>query len=75
MKALEQESDWALSWFKHKKIIVYADKFQAMILNKKENEGRYKLTMENNDIESTKSVKLIVITIGDCLKFDRHVSK
>ena len=46
-----------------------------MILNKKENEGRYKLTMENNDIESTKSVKLIVITIGDCLKFDRHISK
>ena len=46
-----------------------------MILNKKENEGRYELAIENNDIESTKSVKLIVITIGDCLKLDRHISK
>ena len=44
-------------------MIVNTDKFQAVILNKKENEANCKLTIDNNDIESTKSVKLLGITI------------
>ena len=46
-------------------MIVNTDKFQAIILNKKESEAKYKLTIDNNDIESTKSVKLLGITIDD----------
>ena len=46
-------------------MIVNSDKFQTIILNKKESEANYKLTIDNNDIESSKSVKLLGITIGD----------
>ena len=48
-------------------MIVKADKFQAVILNKKEREANYKLTIDNNDIEFTESVKLLDIRIDDHL--------
>ena len=53
-------------------MIVNADKFQAIILNKKESEAKYTLNIDNNNIESTKSVKLLGITIDDRLQFDQH---
>ena len=73
MKTLEQESESAVSWFKQNEMIVNADSFQAITLNKKESEAKYKLTIDN-DIESTKSVKILDITIGDRLRFDQHIS-
>ena len=51
-------------------MIVNADKFQAIILNKKESEAKYTLNIDNNNIESTKSVKLLGITIDDRLRFN-----
>ena len=51
LKTLEQGSESAVSWFKQNKMIVNADKFQAIILKKKESEAKYKLTTDNNDIE------------------------
>ena len=74
MKTLEQESEPAVSWFKKSEMIVNADKFQTIILNKNESETKYKLTTDNNDIESTKSVKLLGLTIDDRLRFDQHIS-
>ena len=59
LKTLEQDPESAVSCFKQIETIVNADKFQAIILNKKESEAKYKLTIDNNDIESTKSVKLL----------------
>ena len=73
LKTLEQESESAVSWFKQNEMIVNADSFQAITLNKKESEAKYKLTIDN-DIESTKSVKILDITIGDRLRFDQHIS-
>ena len=73
LKTLEQASESAVSCFKQIKTIVNAEKFQAIILNKKESEAKYKLTIGNNDIESTKSVKLLGITINDRLQFDQHI--
>ena len=55
-------------------MIVNAFKFQAIILNKKESETKYKLTIDNSDIESTKFVKLLGITIYGRLPFDQHIS-
>ena len=48
--------------------------FQAIILNKKESEAKYKLTVDNNDNESTKFVKLLGITIDDRPRFDQNIS-
>ena len=70
LKTLEQES----SWFKQNEMIVNADKFQAIILNKREGHAKYKLIIDNNDIESSKSVKLLGITIDDRLRFDQRIS-
>ena len=74
LKNLEQESESAVGWFKQNEMIVNAAKFQATILNKKESEAKYKLTIDNHDIESAKSVKLLDITIDDRLRFDQHIS-
>ena len=46
-------------------MIANAVKFQAIILNKKESEAKDKLTIDNNDIESTKFVKLFGIIINN----------
>ena len=74
LKTFEQESESAVGWFKQKEMITNADKFQAIILNKKESEAKYKLTIDNNDIESTKSVKLLGLTNDNRLRFDKHIS-
>ena len=55
LKTLEEESESVVCWFKQNEIIVNADKFQKIILNK-ESEAKYKLVINNNNIESTKSV-------------------
>ena len=73
MKTLKQESESDVSWFKQNEMIVNADKFQAIILSKKESESKYKLNIDNNDIESTKSEKLLGIAIDDRLRFDQHI--
>ena len=73
LKTLEQEPESAVGWFKQNEMIANVDKFQAIILNKKESEAKYKLTIANNDIESTKSVKLLGITVDDRLRFDQHI--
>ena len=54
-------------------MVVNADKFQAIILNKKESEAKYKLTIDKSDIESTKSIKLLGVTIDDRLRFDQPI--
>ena len=74
LKTLELKSESAVGWFKENKMIVNAGKFQAMNLNEKESEAKYKLTIDNNDIESTKSVKPLGVTIDDRLRFDQHIS-
>ena len=65
MKFLEKESESAVNWFKQNEMIANAVKFQAIILNKKESEAKDKLTTDNNDIESTKFVKLFGIIINN----------
>ena len=74
LKTLEHESEPAVGWFKQNEMVVNADKFQAIILNKKENEAKYKLTIDNSDFESTKSVKVLGITIDHRLRFDQHIT-
>ena len=70
---MEKEPESAVFLIKQNEMIVNVDKIQAIILNKKESAAKYKLTIGNNDIESTKSVKLLGITINDRLQFDQHI--
>ena len=65
LKFLKKESESAVNWFKQNEMIANAVKFQAIILNKKESETKDKLTIDNNDIESTKFVKLFGIIINN----------
>ena len=74
LKILEQGSESALSCFKQNKIIVNAETFEAIILNEIQSQAKCKLTVDNIDIDSTKSVKLLGIKIEYRLQFDRHIS-
>ena len=57
-------------------MIINPDKFQAIVMNKKrENQIIHKLKIYNNEIETTKSVKLLPIDIDNQLSFNQHTSK
>ena len=73
---LESDSNIAIEWFQMNKMIVNADKFQAIILNKK----RFDLTntnfqVDNQVIKSVSSVELLGIKIAGELNFSLHISK
>ena len=71
----EYESNIAVKWFRENKMIVNSDKFQAMFLEKRnENSNFCNLQIDNNEIETTNSVKLLGITIDSKLNFDSHIS-
>lgn len=48
--------------------------FITIIVYKQESEAKYKVTIDNEGIEFTKSVKLLAIKIDDRLRFDQHIS-
>ena len=55
-------------------MIADSDKFQAIIMDKrKENQITHKI--QNNEIEATKSVKLLHIEIDNQLSINQHISK
>ena len=57
-------------------MIANPDKFQAIVMNKKrENQIIHKLKIYNNEIETTKSVKLLGIEIDNQPSFNQHTSK
>ena len=54
--------------------MVNPDKFQAIILNKKESDMSYTLSIDQNAIKSTNAVKLLGVNIDHKLRFDFHIS-
>ena len=70
---LEKESERAVKWLKQNKMIVNPDKFQAMLLEKRNenNQSRYKIN--NQTIKTTNCVKLLGINIDSKLNFDSHI--
>ena len=74
LKVLEKESKSAIDWFKINDMIVYPDKFQAMILSSDKKEKKYDLNINNSIISSEKSVTLLGIEIDNKLNFDKQVS-
>ena len=55
-------------------MVVNSDKFQAIILNRKETQAIHKLIIDNKEIKTTNSIKLLGINIDDQLKFNDHIS-
>ena len=63
-----------MGWFRKNEIVVNSDKFQAIILNRKEAQATHKLIIDNKEIKTTNSIKLQGINIDDQLKFNEHIS-
>ena len=55
-------------------MVVNSDKFQAIILNSKEEQAAHKLIIDFNEIKTTKLIKLLGINIEGQLKFNEHIS-
>ena len=76
LQTLVKESESTVDWFRNDNMIVSPDKFQPIIMNKRrENQITHKLKINNNEIDTTKSVKLLGIEIDNQLSFNQHISK
>ena len=74
IKILEAEGELSVGWFRENEMVVNSDKFQAIILNRKEAQAAHKLIIDNKEIKTTNSIKLLGININDHLKFNEHIS-
>ena len=56
-------------------MLVNSDKLQAIIiLNRKEAQATHKLIIDNKEIKTTNSIKLLRINTDDQLKFNKYIS-
>ena len=74
IKILETEGELSVGWFRENEMVVNSDKFQAIILNRKEAQAAHKLIIDNKEIKTTNSIKLLGINIDDQLRFNEHIS-
>ena len=76
LKTLKEESESAVKWFRENKMIVNPDKFEAIVLRKgsKINKTNITLNNENITINTSKSVKILEMTIGNKLNFKEDIS-
>ena len=73
---LESECEAAINWLHSNKMIVNADKFQVIFLNKRGSDNaKIKLKIGNEKIKSTSSVKLFGVHIDGKLNFNHHIKK
>ena len=71
---LKNESELAVKWFTENNMIVNPYKFQTMVLQKQDkNSHTNSLNIGNKITATTKSVKLLGITIGSQLRLDEHI--
>ena len=59
-----------MGWFRENEMVINSDKLQAIILNKKEAQAAHKLIINNKEIKTTNSIKLLGINIDNQLKFN-----
>jgi len=72
---LEAESKVAIDWFKNNEMIVNPEKFQAIIVTKKNKIGNsYSIDLGENKVLSEKSVTLLGIQIDNKISFEDHIS-
>ena len=71
---LEKQSELAIERFKNNSMIANTDKFQAIILRKDATDVTHKLRIYDNEIENTKSVKLLGVEVDYQIKFNEQIS-
>ena len=54
-------------------MVVNSDKFQDITLNRKAAQATHKLIIDNKEIKTTNSIKLLSININDQLKYNEHI--
>ena len=74
IKILETEGELSVGLLRENEMVVNSDKFQAIILNRKETQAAHKLIIDNKIIKTTNSIKLLGINIDDQLRFNEHIS-
>ena len=74
IKILEAEGELSVGWFRKNEMVVNSDKFQAITLNRKEAQATHKLIIDNKEIKTTNSIKLLGISTDNQLKFNEHIS-
>ena len=74
IQTLEKESETAVEWFNQNKMIINPDKFQAMLLEKRNENNQSCLKINNQTIINTNCMKLLGINIDSMLNFDSHIS-
>ena len=62
-----------MGWFRENEMVINSDKFQAIILNRKEAQAAHKL-ITDKEIQITNSIKLLGINIDDQLRFNEIIS-
>ena len=73
---LESESKTAISWFQSNKMIVNPGKFQSIIFDKKkQNHTAEYISIDQKNIKTSSSVKLLGVHIDDELNFNLHITK
>ena len=76
LKISKEESESTKNWFTENNMIVNPEKFQTIVLLKgnRNNNTKSTLNIENIIINTSKSVKLLGITIDNKLNFEEHIS-
>lgn len=75
-QSLISESEKAVEWFKDNMMIVNPEKFQAIIIDRKNQDNNpVPLKISGKTIFSEKSVKLLGIEIDSKLNFDKHITQ
>ena len=72
---LKKQSELAIERFKNNSMIANTDKFQAIILRKDATDVTHKLRIYDNEIENTKSVKLLGVEVDYQIKFNEQISR
>ena len=66
---LKKELESTTEWFKDNSMTSNLDKFPAIILHKDTTDVTHKLRIYDNEIETTKSVKLLWVQFDNQIKF------
>ena len=70
---LEREFLNIVAWFETNKMIVNPDKFQALIIEKRQDHTNIHISIDTQNVKAAPSVKLLGVEIDGKLNFNLHM--